>query len=71
MYYISFEIFFIKKTLNLIVHPLKTNLIMMTLLLITYKFPRNAQFIIDINWQGMALYMFCGVYSFNGLYALM
>lgn len=71
MYYISFEIFFIKKTLNLIVHPLKTNLIMMTLLLITYKFPRNAQSIIDINWQGMALYMFCGVYSFNGLYALM
>lgn len=40
-------------------------------ILLTYKFPRNAQFIIDINCRGIALYMFCGVYSFNGVYALM
>lgn len=44
---------------------------MVRAVLLTYKFPRNAQFIIDINWKGIALYMFCGVYSFNGLYALM
>lgn len=28
---------------------------------------RNAHFIIDINWRGIALYMFSGVNSFNGL----